>query len=121
MRQVAYQVEEGADVELSGVGQVGEPNAGNERADLAGGGGDAVARGADVRGEHLAGQQPGGRVGAELPKEGAQEVQGLQHPPAQLEISLGVCCWHSTDASVHGDAVTRLDSRKCNVGKSMHG
>lgn len=46
------------------VGRYDSP--GNERANLAGGGRDAVACGADVGGEHLTRQQPCGGVGPKL-------------------------------------------------------
>ena len=108
LRGGAYQVEEGGNVEFAGVGEVGEPDTGHQGADLASGGGDAVARGADVGGEHLTGQQPGGSVGAELSEEGTQEVQSLQAPqasdvvlprvvPVLLHTSSHV--WHSPHAA----------------------
>ena len=53
---------------------------GRARAHFAGGGGEAVAHGAGLRGEQLAGEQPRGCVGAPLPEKAAGRPPSDQRP-----------------------------------------
>jgi len=60
----------------------------NQGANLASGGGDAMACGADVGGENLTGQQPGSCVGAKLAcSKPSNHVNEGQQAPAEVDFA----------------------------------
>lgn len=72
------ETEPGDDVELGLVIDVVVEDRGKQGTRLANAGGEAVGGGTDGRGEDLAGDEEGDRVGAELVEEGRDEVHGLE-------------------------------------------
>lgn len=74
---------------LALVSDVGDPDAGDDGAQLAHGGSETVVRGADVSREDLAGDEPGGGVGAELVEIGGEVVEGLEGMHTGLRRALG--------------------------------
>lgn len=101
----AGQAEPGDDVEFRLRVNVIVENGGEERAEFAPGGAEAVRGGADGRGVDFSGYEEGDGVGAELVEERGEEVHGLKGCNArEALVVLKVECGNDEKDKVHQEA-----------------